>query len=43
MADGVRPSNKEAGYILRRLLRRILVYGIKEDIHADLFVLAAGV
>ena len=36
-ADGVRPSNKEAGYILRRLLRRTLAYQIKYDIHADLF------
>ncbi|MDZ4299332.1 MAG: alanine--tRNA ligase-related protein [Candidatus Sungbacteria bacterium] len=26
IADGVRPSNKEAGYILRRLMRRVLAY-----------------
>ncbi len=37
IADGVRPSNKEAGYILRRLLRRIMAYSVKYDIHADLF------
>jgi len=27
VSDGVRPSNKEAGYVLRRLMRRIIVYG----------------
>jgi len=43
IADGVRPSNKEAGYILRRLLRRVLVYGIQYDIHADLFPIATEV
>ncbi|MDD5430850.1 MAG: alanine--tRNA ligase [Candidatus Pacebacteria bacterium] len=43
IADGVRPLNKEAGYVLRRLLRRILVYGIKYDIHADLFPLAVDI
>ena len=30
LADGVRPSNKEAGYILRRLTRRTLAY---ENLH----------
>ncbi|MBI4119486.1 MAG: alanine--tRNA ligase, partial [Parcubacteria group bacterium] len=42
IADGVRPSNKEAGYILRRLLRRILAYQVKYDIHSDLFPKAAS-
>ncbi|TSC75094.1 MAG: alanyl-tRNA synthetase [Parcubacteria group bacterium Gr01-1014_30] len=27
VADGVKPSNKEQGYVLRRLLRRIIAYG----------------
>ncbi len=26
VSDGVRPSNKESGYILRRLLRRVIAY-----------------
>ncbi len=43
IADGVRPSNKEAGYILRRLLRRILAYQMKHDIHADLFPEAVAI
>lgn len=37
IADGVRPSNKEAGYILRRLLRRVLAYVIQHDVHGELF------
>ncbi|MBI2465832.1 MAG: alanine--tRNA ligase [Candidatus Sungbacteria bacterium] len=31
ITDGVRPSNKEAGYILRRLMRRAMIYGSKTD------------
>jgi len=27
VSDGLRPSNKEAGYVLRRLMRRIISYG----------------
>ena len=37
IADGVRPSNKETGYILRRLLRRVIAYQIAHDVHPDLF------
>ena len=43
IADGVRPSNKEAGYILRRLLRRILAYQIVYEIVPGLFEKAAKI
>ncbi|MDP3762828.1 MAG: alanine--tRNA ligase-related protein [bacterium] len=37
LADGVRPSNKEVGYILRRLMRRVLVYENLYKIPAHVF------
>ena len=36
MADGVLPSNKAQGYILRRLVRRSLLYGRKLGLSKDL-------
>lgn len=42
IADGVRPSNKEAGYILRRLLRRVLAYQTLYDVHGDLLEIVWG-
>ncbi len=38
ISDGITPSNKEAGYILRRLLRKIIALKITYDIHTDIFL-----
>jgi len=37
LADGVRPSNKEAGYIFRRILRRVLAYERTQSISPQVF------
>lgn len=37
LADGVRPSNKSAGYILRRLMRRVFVYEKIFNLAPDIF------
>lgn len=35
--DGVQPSNKEAGYVLRRILRRVLAYERTQNISPQIF------
>lgn len=32
ISDGLRPFNKEAGYVLRRLMRRVIAFAHEEDI-----------
>ncbi|MBI2591540.1 MAG: alanine--tRNA ligase [Candidatus Brennerbacteria bacterium] len=37
ISDGLKPGNKEANYILRRLLRRLIAYQIKNKINPAIF------
>ncbi len=37
ITDGVRPANKGAGYILRRLMRRVMVYEKMYELPPDVF------
>ncbi|MBX4191204.1 MAG: alanine--tRNA ligase [Candidatus Doudnabacteria bacterium] len=43
IADGIAPSNKDRGYILRRLIRRSITYGQKLGIEKDFTPEIAGV
>lgn len=38
LSDGFRPSNKEAGYVLRRIMRRLIVYAFQFKIEKQIIL-----
>jgi len=38
LSDGFRPSNKEAGYVLRRIMRRLVVYAFQAKLETNVIL-----